>query len=71
MAQWAKNLPAMQEAQKLQVWSLGQEDHLEEENGNPLQYSCLKNPMDREAGQATSRKSCKELDTTEQLSSVA
>ena len=27
----------------------GQEDSLEEENGNPLQYSCLKNPIDREA----------------------
>ena len=24
-----------------------------EGNGNPLQYSCLKNPMDREAWQAT------------------
>ena len=24
-----------------------------EENGNPLQYSCLENPMDREAQQAT------------------
>ena len=23
------------------------------ENGNPLQYSCLKNPMDRQAWQAT------------------
>ena len=23
------------------------------ENGNPLQYSCLENPMDREAWQAT------------------
>ena len=22
-------------------------------NGNPLQYSCLENPMDRGAGQAT------------------
>ena len=30
---------------------LGQEDPLEE--GNPLQYSCLENPMDREAWQAT------------------
>ena len=29
--------------------TLGWEDPLEEENGNPLQYSCLKNPMDREA----------------------
>ena len=31
--------------------------HLErspgEENGNPLQYSCLRNPMDRGAWQAT------------------
>ena len=25
----------------------------EEENGNPLQYSCLGNPMDRGAWQAT------------------
>ena len=25
----------------------------EEENGNPLQYSCLRNPMDREALWAT------------------
>ena len=24
-----------------------------ERNGNPLQYSCLENPMDREAWQAT------------------
>ena len=37
----------------MQVQSLGWEDPLEEENGNPLQYSCLKNPMDREAWQAT------------------
>ena len=29
------------------VQSLGQEDPLEEENGNSLQYSCLKYPMDR------------------------
>ena len=33
--------------------SPGQEDPLEEESGNPLQYSCLKNPMDRGAWQAT------------------
>ena len=25
-----------------------------EENGNPLQYSCLKNPMDREPGRLQS-----------------
>ena len=27
------------------VRSLGWEDPLEKENGNPLQYSCLENPM--------------------------
>ena len=35
--------------QEMQVRLLGQEDPLEGENGNPLQYSCLKNPMDRGA----------------------
>ena len=30
-----------------QVRSLGQENPLGEGNGNPLQYSCLGNPMDR------------------------
>ena len=28
-------------------------NYIGEENGNPLQYSCLENPMDREAWQAT------------------
>ena len=45
-----KNRPAMQETQ---VRSLGQEDPLEEEMASPLQYSCLGNPMDREAWKAT------------------
>ena len=31
------------------VWSLGQEDPLEKGMANPLQYSCLENPMDRGA----------------------
>ena len=38
--------------QEIQFQSLGQEDPLEEENGKPLQYSCLdrrKNPLDRGA----------------------
>ena len=43
VAQTVKNLPAMQ------VRSLGWEDTLEEATGNPLQYSCLENPMDRGA----------------------
>ena len=48
VAHRVKNLPAKQE-----TWdqSLGWEDPLE--NGNPLQYSCLENPMDRGAWQAT------------------
>ena len=37
-----------------------------EGNGNPLQCSCLENPMDREAWWA-SLWGCKELDTTKQL----
>ena len=53
MAQWVKNLPAMQETQEMWVQSLGQEDPLEEENGNQLQHSCLKNPMKRGAWWAT------------------
>ena len=34
-----------------------------EGNGNPLQYSCLGNPIDREAWQATVHGVAKELDT--------
>ena len=49
MAQRLKCLPAMQETW---VRSLGWEDPLEG-NGNPLQYSCLENPMDRGAWWAT------------------
>ena len=44
LAQNVKNLSAMQETQ---VPSLGWEDPLEIGNGNPLQYSCLENPLDR------------------------
>ena len=44
-----KNLPAMPETW---VQSLGQEDP-GEENVNPLQYSCLGNPMHRGAWWAT------------------
>ena len=32
-----------------------------EENGNPLQYSCLKNPMDRGAWRATGHRVTKSL----------
>ena len=33
-------------------------------NGNPLQYSCLGNPMDRRAWQATVHRVAQESDTT-------
>ena len=50
MAQTIKRLPAMQETW---VQSLGPEDSSGEGNGNPLQYSCMGNPVDREAWWAT------------------
>ena len=43
MAQRLKRLPAMRETR---VQSLGREDFPGEGNGNPLQYSCLENPME-------------------------
>ena len=36
-----------------------------EGNGNPLQYSCLENPMDREALRARVHSIAKSRDTTE------
>ena len=53
-----KGLPAMQE-----TW--GQEDPLEKE-WNPLQHSCLENPMDGGAWRPTPH-GVAELDMTEQL----
>ena len=66
MAQQVKNLPAMQKTQEMQVQSLGWDDSPGGGNGNPLQYSCLKNPMDRGAWRATVH-AVAELDTTEWL----
>ena len=44
MAQMVKNLPSMWETW---VGSLGWEDSPGKGHGNPLQYSCLENSMDR------------------------
>ena len=46
------------------IFGLGRS--LGEENGNPLQYSCLENPMDRGALWATVHGFTKELDMTKQ-----
>ena len=43
------NLPAY----RRRVFNPGLEKSYGEGNGNPLQYSCLENPMDREAWRAT------------------
>ena len=45
----------------------GSERSSGEGNGNPLQYSCLGNPMDREAWRATVHGVTKELDKTKRL----
>ena len=55
-----KNLPA--NAGDMGV-ILGLERFRGEGNDNPVQYTCLENPMDRGAWQATAHGGCKESDT--------
>ena len=50
VVQRVKNLPEMQE---MQVQALGWKDSLGERTGDPLQYSCLENFMDRGTWWAT------------------
>ena len=57
LAQSVKNLPAMQETWVQSGRSPG------EGNGNPLQYSCLGNPLDRGAWRATVHRVAKESGT--------
>ena len=64
MARVVKNLPAMQET-CVSIPGSGRSPG--EGNGNPLQYSCLENAMDRRAWQTTVHGGCKESDTTEEL----
>ena len=61
-----RNPPAMQE---MCVQSLGREDSLEKENSNPLQCSCLGNPMDGGAWRATVHGVANESSTTDGLNS--
>ena len=63
VAQMVKNPPAKWETQ---VWSLGQEDPWRK-NGNPLQYSCLENSMDRGDWGGYSPRDRKETDVTERI----
>ena len=48
MAQWVKNLPAMQETEEMGSIP-GSGRFPGEGNGNPRQYSCLGKPTDRGA----------------------
>ena len=65
VAQLVKNLPAMQKTGFDLIPGLGRSPG--EENGNPLQYSCLENPKDRGAWENTVHGVTKELDITWQL----
>ena len=57
-----KNLPA--NAGKNAVLIPELERSAGEGNGNPVQYSCLESPMDREAWQVTIHEVIKDLDRT-------
>ena len=67
MAQWVKNLPA--------TGDTGDVDSIPKPgeypgggHGKPLEYSCLENPIDREAWQSIVHGVTKELDMTKCLS---
>ena len=56
-----KNLSAVQETQEMWVWSLGQEDPLEEETATHSSILAWKNPMDRGAWWAAVQRVAKSL----------
>ena len=65
VAQTVKNPPAMQVTQVQPRSIPGWRRSPGEENGYPLQYSCLENSMDRGAWQAIEHGVSKSSDTTE------
>ena len=65
MAQWVKNLPAMQELEENVDSIPGLGGSLGEANGNPLQYSCLENPHGQRSLAGYSSWGHKESDMTE------
>ena len=68
MAQWVKDLPAMQETQEIDTGLIpGLGRFPEGGNGSPLECSCLENPTDRHLV-GYSPKSPRESDITERLS---
>ena len=63
----AKNPPADAGDTRDEVWLSGLGRSPGEGHGNPLQYSCLENPMERGTWRATVREVTKESCMTEQL----
>ena len=70
MVQLVKNLPANAGGTRDTGLFPGLGRSPGEGNGNPLQYSCLENSMDRGAWQATVPWGCKELDMTEDAHTI-
>ena len=53
MAQWVKNLPANAKYERDERWVPGSGRSPGSGHDNPLEYSCLENPVDRGAWWAT------------------
>ena len=53
MAQWVKNLPANAKYERDERWVPGLGRSPGSRHDNPLEYSCLENPVDRGAWWAT------------------
>ena len=71
VAQQVKNLPAMHESQETWVWSLGSGRSPGGGHGDPLQCSCLENPVDRGAWRATVHRVAKSQTRLKRLSTHA